>query len=93
MEKKYILLSLEDPKSKKLSEVLGNKTCKKIIDFLTETKEASEKDISDALNIPLSTTEYNLKKLVGADLVEKTKNFFGAKKEKKFLCTLFQINL
>ena len=47
MEKKYLLVSMEDEKAKHLAGVLGNKTCKKIIDLLSETKELSEKDLSD----------------------------------------------
>ncbi len=82
MEKKYLLISMEDERTKKLSEVLGNKTCKKIVDFLSEN-EASEKDISDALGIPINTAEYNLKKLVESGLVEKTKNFFWSKKGRR----------
>ncbi|MFA4953369.1 MAG: helix-turn-helix domain-containing protein [Candidatus Pacearchaeota archaeon] len=82
-EKKYILISMEDERSKKLADILGNKTCKKIIDLLAEEKEASEKDIADKLNVPLNTIEYNLKKLIQAELIEKTKNFFWSKKGKK----------
>lgn len=83
MEKKFILLSLDDEKSKKLADVLGNKTCKRIIDFLADEKEASEKDIADSLKMPLNTLEYNLKKLIDAQLVEKTKNFFWSSRGKK----------
>ncbi|MFH1310779.1 MAG: beta-propeller domain-containing protein [Nanoarchaeota archaeon] len=82
-EDKFILIGLDDDRSKKIAEVLGNKTCKKIIDHLVETKEASEKDISDKLNIPINTIEYNLKKLLDSGLIEKTKNFFWSKKGKK----------
>lgn len=73
---------MEDERAKKLADVLGNKTCKKIIDFLAE-KESSEKDIASALNIPINTAEYNLKKLLHAELIEKTKNFFWSRKGKK----------
>jgi len=83
MEDKFILIGLDDENSKYIAEVLKNKTCKKILDFLAETKEASEKDISNALKIPLNTTEYNLKKLIKSRLVEKTKNFFWSIKGKK----------
>lgn len=83
MNNKFILIGLNDERSKKIAEVLGNKTCKKIINYLSETKEASEKDISDALKIPINTVEYNLKKLLNSGLVEKTKNFFWSKKGKK----------
>jgi len=80
---KFIMMNLEDEKLKSVSEVLGNKTCKKIIDYLSEKKDASEKDLADALNIPINTTEYNLKKLIKSGLVEKTKDFFWSTKGKK----------
>lgn len=82
MEKKYLLLSLDDERAKELAKVLGNKTCKKILDSLTE-KELSEKDISDELKLPINTIEYNLKKLIKAELIEKSKTFFWSKKGKK----------
>jgi DNA-binding transcriptional ArsR family regulator len=82
MDKKYILVSMEDERSKKIADVLGSKTCKKIIDLLAQ-KDYSEKEIADKLGIPLNTTEYNLKKLLNAELIEKTKNFFWSKKGKK----------
>ena len=47
---KFIMFGIDDSRSKDVAEVLANKTCKKIIDYLSETKEASEKDISDALS-------------------------------------------
>jgi DNA-binding transcriptional ArsR family regulator len=84
MEKKYLLISMEDKRAKKLSQVLGNNTCKKIIDLLAE-KESSEKDISDILKIPMNTVEYNLKKLLEVELIEKTKNFFWSQKGKKIV--------
>lgn len=83
MEDKYILLSMEDEKLKEVAEILGNKTCKKILDFLSDKKESSEKEISDELNIPINTVEYNLKKLLKVRLIEKSKNFFWSKKGKK----------
>lgn len=76
-------MNLNDERSKHVAEILANKTCKKIIDYLAETKEASEKDVSDALKMPINTVEYNLKKLLKSGLVEKTKNFFWSKKGKK----------
>ena len=76
-------MDMNDERTKKVAEVMGNATCKKIIEFLAEIKEASEKDISDALGIPLNTAEYNLKKLIESGLAEKTKNFFWSTKGKK----------
>ena len=77
------MVDLGDERSKKIAEVLGNNTCKKIIDYLADVKEVSEKDISDKLSIPINTAEYNLKKLVESGLVEKTKNFFWSVKGRK----------
>jgi len=73
---------MDDERAREISGVLGNKTCKKIIDLLSE-KESSEKEIANSLNIPMNTVEYNLKKLLSSGLVEKTKNFFWSKKGKK----------
>jgi DNA-binding MarR family transcriptional regulator len=81
----YILLSLNDEKSKAISEVLGSSTCKKIINYMTEVPEASQKDLSDALKIPLNTVEYNIKKLLTSGLIQKRKNFFWSKKGKKII--------
>ena len=75
-EDKFIMVSLDDEKSKAVAEVLSSKTCKSIIGYLAENKEASEKDLSDKLNIPLNTIEYNLKKLIESGFVQKRKNFF-----------------
>jgi len=83
MVDKFIMMDLSDERSKDLADVLGNKTCKKIIDYLSDIKEASEKDIADKLSVPINTIEYNLNKLIKAELVEKTKNFFWSVKGRK----------
>jgi uncharacterized secreted protein with C-terminal beta-propeller domain len=80
---KFILMGIDDDRSKDIAEVLSNKTCKKILDHLSEAKEASEKEISDSLKMPINTVEYNLNKLIKSGLVEKTKNFFWSVKGKK----------
>src|SRR3989344_8185966 len=80
---KYILVSLEDEKAKKIAEILSNKTAKKILDFLADKNEASETDIAQELGIPLNTAEYNIKKLLEADLIGKAKNFFWSVRGKK----------
>lgn len=82
MEEKYIMVSMEDERSRHLADVLGNKTCKKVIELLTE-KEMSEAEIANSLGIPMNTIEYNLKKLVAAGLIEQTKNIFWSIKGKK----------
>ena len=83
MNKKFILIGLDDEKSGEIAEILKNKTAKKILDFLSDEKEASETDISRALNMPLNTIEYNLIKLVKVGLIKKSKNFFWSKRGKK----------
>lgn len=82
-DEKFMMVSLDDPKMKNLSDVLGNKTCKKIIDYLADNPEASQKDLSDALSIPMNTMDYSIKKLVSSGLIQKRKNFFWSKKGKK----------
>jgi len=84
-EENFILVSLEDSKSKEISEVLGSKTCKKIISYLSENKEASQKDLSDNLKIPMNTLDYNIKKLLSSGFIQKRKNFFWSKKGKKIV--------
>ena len=84
-EDNYMLISLEDERSKSIAEVIGSKTCKKIINHLAETKEASQKDLSDALGIPLNTVEYNIKKLLESGFIQKAKNFFWSKKGKRIV--------
>lgn len=84
-ENHFMLISLEDSKSKAISEVLGSKTCKKIIGYLSERKEASQKDLSNALTIPMNTLDYNIKKLLDSGFIQKRKNFFWSKKGKKIV--------
>jgi DNA-binding transcriptional ArsR family regulator len=83
MSKKYLLLSLDDSRLKPISEILGNKTASKIINFLSEKEEASEKDISKELSIPINTVEYNLKKMTKMGIVEESKRFFWSPKGRK----------
>ena len=83
MNKKYLLFSLEDSRLKSIAEILGNKTAGKIINFLSEKEEESEKDLSEKLGIPLNTVEYNIRKMVQAGIIEESKNFFWSPKGRK----------
>jgi inhibitor of cysteine peptidase len=80
-DEKFILMGMDD--AAEIADVLKNKTSRKILDYLADRKEASEKDIADGLNIPLNTVEYNLKKLISSRFVKKTGNFFWSVKGKK----------
>lgn len=81
MDKKYILVSLEEEKSKGLAEVLSNDTSRKILSYLTE-KNLSETDLARELNIPISTVHYNVQNLLKNNLVE-IKDFLYSEKGNK----------
>lgn len=84
-ENNFILVSLNDEKSKAIAEVLASSTCKKIINHLAEHKEASQKDLSEKIHVPMNTIDYNMKKLLSSGFIQKRKNFFWSAKGKKIV--------
>ncbi len=82
MTNKYIMFEMDDEKIKILADVISNKTAKAILEHLAD-KEASETEIANALKLPANTVNYNIKKLLGAGLIEKTKTYFWSVKGKK----------
>lgn len=82
MEEKFLLVSLEEEKAKKVAEIISNKTARKILDFLTERKEASESEMAKALKVPISTVHYNTQNLLNCDLIE-SKEFKWSEKGKE----------
>ncbi len=88
---KFLMISLDESdsesssKTKAIAEVLSSRTCKKIINFLASAPEASQKDISTSLKIPMNTLDYNMKKLLESGFIQKKKNFFWSKKGKKII--------
>lgn len=66
---KFVLVSLQEEKAKKLANVLSNDSSRKILDILAE-KDATESEIAKKLDIPISTVHYNLKLLVEGGLVK-----------------------
>ena len=80
-EEKFILESLEDPKSKELAQVIASNTARNILGLLSK-EDLSETDISNKLNIPLTTAHYNIQQLLRAKLIE-TKQFKWSDKGKK----------
>ncbi len=74
----FILLSLRDSQAKKLARVINNETSQKIIDYLSE-KKATETQISEELDIPLSTVHYNIKQLMKAKLVKSDEFHYSEK--------------
>lgn len=71
-------MSLEDSKAKKIANILSNKSCSKILDFLTEN-EATESEIAKKLKLPISTVHYNLKQLLEAKLIMWEKYHYSEK--------------
>jgi len=68
MNNNFLLISLDEKKSKKIAEAINNDTGRKILDHLSK-KECTESDLAKELNIPISTIHYNLKQLMDANLV------------------------
>ena len=66
--KNFLLLSMEDDKIKKISNVISNESCRKILDYLA-SKESTESELASKLNIPISTVHYNLQQLMETGLV------------------------
>ena len=66
--KNFLLLSMEDDKIKKISNVISNDSCRRILDYLS-IKEATESELSEKLEIPISTVHYNLQQLMETGLI------------------------
>ena len=78
-KKSFLLVSLKEDKAKKLAEVISNKTCRKILDYLADKKDATESAIAKDLNIPISTVHYNMKALMTARLVKSDEYHYSEK--------------
>jgi DNA-binding transcriptional ArsR family regulator len=65
---KFVLVSLQEDKAKKLAQVITNDSCRKILDYLSE-KSATESQLAKLLGLPISTVHYNLKQLLDGGLV------------------------
>jgi len=78
-DESFLLVSLDEQKSKSLAQVLSNDTARKILDYLSKVDHATETDISKVLKVPLSTVHYNLDLLVKSDLVSNEKFTYSEK--------------
>ena len=65
----FLLVDLNEAKTKKLAETITSDTSRKILNHLAE-KDNSEANISTILNLPISTVHYHLQKLMEANLVK-----------------------
>ena len=79
--KNFLLLSMEDQQIKKISNVISNDSCRKILDYLSN-KDATESELAEKLGIPISTVHYNLQQLTEAGLVS-AEEFHYSKKGKE----------
>jgi DNA-binding transcriptional ArsR family regulator len=68
MKNKFLLVNLDEDKTKKLAEVIASTTSRKILDSLAD-KESTESELSKELKMPLSTIHYHLQKLQESGLV------------------------
>ena len=80
-KKNFLLLSLEDTKIKKVSNVISNDSCRKILDYLAN-KEATESELAEKLQLPISTVHYNLQQLMETGLIS-AEEFHYSKKGKE----------
>ena len=79
--KNFLLLSLEDSKIKKVSNVISNDSCRKILDYLS-SREATESELAEKLELPISTVHYNLQQLLETGLIS-ADEFHYSKKGKE----------
>jgi len=82
-DKKFLMFSLEDKETKKIANIVGNDSCRKILDYLS-AQEATASELSEKLSIPLPTVTYNMQLLVDAGLVS-ADEFHYSKKGKEVL--------
>lgn len=78
-EESFLLLSLSDAKGKKIAQAVNNETCRKILDYLTKHKDATETKISEDLKLPLPTVHYNIAQLIDVKLVNKDEFHYSKK--------------
>ena len=83
-KKKMLMVSLEDDDSKDIAQVITNKSCRKILDYLSQNDKATEGKIAKDLKLPLSTTNYSIKQLINAELIEGNEYNYSRKGKKVF---------
>jgi len=79
----FLLVDLNEPKTKKLAETITSETSRKILNHLVE-KEETETNIAKMLNLPISTVHYHLQKLQEAHLIT-AKEFHYSQKGREVL--------
>ena len=81
MDEKQIVVSLGDDKAKHIAEVIGSKSCNRILNLLADG-DLTVSEISRKLKMPINTVDYNVKKLVKSGLIEKASHWWSVKGKK-----------
>ncbi len=68
-KEKFVLVSLKEDKAKELAQIISNESCRKILDYLAENNDATETELAEKLQVPISTVHYNLKHLLAGGLI------------------------
>lgn len=66
----FLLVDLNEAKTKKLAETITSDTSRKILNELAGKEEDTEASLAKSLNIPISTVHYHLQKLREAKLIK-----------------------
>ena len=74
----FLLVDLNEPKTKKLAETITSETSRKILNHLAE-KDDAEANIAKLLDMPISTVHYHLQKLQEANLVTAKEFHYSSK--------------
>lgn len=77
-QREFLVLKMEDSKTKKVANILTNDSCMKILEYLSKN-ESTETEVAKALSFPLSTVHYNLKQLEEAGLIISDEFHYSAK--------------
>ena len=65
----FLLVDLNESKTKKLAETITSDTSRKILNYLAEKEQDTETKIAEQLLLPISTVHYHLQKLQEAGLI------------------------
>lgn len=88
MEEKFILLNLNEKKTKDIAIVMNNETARKILDYLTDKEKISPSELSKKLDIPLNTILHALKLLEKEGFITRVDHAWSEKGKKVFLYSL-----
>ncbi|MFQ5975260.1 MAG: helix-turn-helix domain-containing protein [Candidatus Hydrothermarchaeales archaeon] len=68
-EEKLLILPLNDDTSKRISQTLANETSRRVLEVLCD-KPMAPSQISEKLDVPLTTLHYNIDKLLESGLIK-----------------------